>query len=287
MKSLLLILILILTSQIVPQSSLENGINLFNQEKYSAAKEAFESILEKNDNNAEAHLYLAKCLFELGDLDEAIEHGEKAVELDDNNADFHFELGLLYAEDARDASIFRAPFVAGNIKEQFKRTIELDPDHLQGRIGLAEFYLQAPGIAGGDVDKALEHAKIVETMNEMQGGFLLARIYIEKESFSKAEGKLKNLESKYGEDSEFYYFYNIYGYFLINQNRVDEAIEKFKKQITLAPKEANPYDSLGEAYKIKGMLKQSLQQYQKAYSISPSERVEEIIEELKEEIDSK
>ncbi|MBT8377702.1 MAG: tetratricopeptide repeat protein [Ignavibacteria bacterium] len=287
MKSLLLILILILTTQIVPQSSLENGINLFNQEKYSAAKEAFESILEKNDNNAEAHLYLAKCLFELGDLDEAIEHGEKAVELDDNNADFHFELGLLYAEDARDASIFRAPFVAGNIKEQFKRTIELDPDHLQGRIGLAEFYLQAPGIAGGDVDKALEHAKIVETMNEMQGGFLLARIYIEKESFSKAEGKLKNLESKYGEDSEFYYFYNIYGYFLINQNRVDEAIEKFKKQITLAPKEANPYDSLGEAYKIKGMLKQSLQQYQKAYSISPSERVEEIIEELKEEIDSK
>ena len=287
MKKILLLILLTLSTQLYAQSSLDNGISLYNQEKYSAAKEIFESFLEKNDGNSEAHLYLAKCLFQLGDLDEAIEHGERAVELDDKNPDYHFELGLLYAEDARDASIFRAPFLAGNIKEQFKRTIELDPNHLEGRIGLGEFYLQAPGIAGGDLDKALEQAKIIETMDEMRGGFLLARIYIEKESFSEAEGKLKNLESKYGEDSKFYYFYNIYGYFLISQNRVDEAIKKFNKQIALAPEEANPYDSLGEAYKIKGMLKESLQQYQKAYSISPSERVEEIIEELKEEIESK
>jgi tetratricopeptide (TPR) repeat protein len=287
MKKILLLILLTISTQLYAQSSLENGINLFNREKYSAAKEIFESILEGNDAEADAHLYLAKCLFQLGDLDEAIEHGERAVELDEKNADYHFELGLMYAEDARDASIFRAPFVAGKVKDEFLRTVELDPEHLDGRIGLAEFYLQAPGIAGGDFDKALEQAKIIETIDEMRGGFLLARIYIEKESFSKAEGKLKNLESKYGEDSEFYYFYNIYGYFLISQNRVDEAIKKFKKQIALAPKEANPYDSLGEAYKIKGMLKESLQQYQKAYSISPSERVEEIIEELKEEIDSK
>ena len=65
---------------------------------------------------------MAKCLFQLGDLDEAIEHGERAVELDEKNADYHFELGLLYAEDARDASIFRVPFVAGKVKEEFEKT---------------------------------------------------------------------------------------------------------------------------------------------------------------------
>jgi len=52
----------------------------------------------------------------------------------------------------------------------------------------------------------------------------------------------------------------------------------------LAPEEANPYDSLGEAYRIKGMLAESLKEYNKAYSISPSGRVKEIIEELNEEI---
>jgi len=288
MKNNLLIFILILSTEICSQSdsdkALENGINLFNQEMYDAARLIFETILEENNDIAEAHYYLGKCFFRLGDLDEAIAHEEKAVELDEENAEYHFELGMMYAEDARDASIFTAPFVAGNIKEQFQRTIELDPDHLQGRIGLAQFYLQAPGIAGGDVDKALEQAKIVATMDEMQGRFLLSQVYIEKENFNKAETELKILEKKFGEEPEFYYFYNNYGYFLLTQERVDEAIEKFKKQVSLAPEKANPYDSLGEAYRKKGMLAESLKEYKKAYSISPSERVKEIIEELKEEI---
>ncbi|UCH65448.1 MAG: tetratricopeptide repeat protein [Ignavibacterium sp.] len=290
MKKICLIFILILTTEIYTQSDysekIENGINLFNQEKNNEAKEIFETILKESDDIAEAHYYLSRCQFRLGDLDVAIEHGEKAVELDDENAEFHFVLGMMYAEDARDASIFSAPFIAGNIKEQFQRTIELDPDHLQGRIGLAQFYLQAPGISGGDVDKALEQAQIVLTMDEMQGRFLLSRIYIEKEEFNKAEAELKILEDMYGEEPEFYYFYNNYGYFLLNQGRVDEAIEKFKKQVSLAPEEANPYDSLGEAYRIKGMPAESLKEYKKAYSISPSDRVKEIIEELNEEIDN-
>jgi tetratricopeptide (TPR) repeat protein len=291
MKKILMMFILILTTQIYTQSDnikeLENGINLFDQKKYDAAKEIFETIVDDNDDIAEAHYYLAKCLFNLGDLDEAIEHGEKAVELNDKNADYHFDLGRMYAEDARDASFFRAPFIAGDIKEQFERTVELDPDHLQGRMGLAQFYIQAPGIAGGDIDKALEQAEIIVTMDEMQGRFLLSQIYIEKEDLNKAEAELKILEAKFGEDPEFYYFYNNYGYFLLNQGKVDEAIDKFKKQVSLSPEEANPYDSLGEAYRIKGMLAESLKKYQKAYSISPSERVKEIIEELNKEIDNK
>lgn len=288
MKKIPLMFILILTTQIYTQSDiskeLENGINLYNQEKYDAAKEIFETILDENDDIAEAHYYLAKCLFNLGDLDDAIEHGEKAVELDDKNAEYHFDLGMMYAEDARDASFFRAPFISGDIKEQFERTIELDPNHLNGRISLAQFYLRAPGIAGGDIDKALEQSQIVVTMDELQGRFLLSLVYIEKENFNKAEAEFIILEEKFGEDPEFYYIYNSYGYFLLNQGRVDEAIDKFKKQVSLAPEKVNPYDSLGEAYRVKGMLAESLKEYQKAYSISPSERVKEIIEELKEEI---
>jgi tetratricopeptide (TPR) repeat protein len=288
MKSVFMMFILLITTQNYTQSDyskeLENGINLFNEEKYEGAKDIFETILDNNDDLAEAHYYLAKCLFNLGELDDAIEHGEKAVELEDKNAEYHFDLGMMYAEDARDASFFRAPFIAGDIREQFERTIELDPDHLQGRIGLAQFYLQAPGIAGGDVDKALGQAQIVLTMDEKQGRILLFQVYNQQEKFNKAEAELILIEDKFGDDPEFYFFYNSYGYFLLNRGRVDEAIEKFKKQVSLAPEEANPHDSLGEAYRIKGMLAESLKEYQKAYSISPSDRVKEIIEELEEEL---
>jgi len=62
-------------------------------------------------------------------------------------------------------------------------------------------------------------------------GFLLFQVYIEKENFNKAEAELKIFAEKLGEDPEFYYFYNSYVYFLLNQGRVDKAIEKFKKQV--------------------------------------------------------
>jgi len=45
----------------------------------------------------------------------------------------------------------------------------------------------------------------------------------------------------------------------------------------LASEEANPYDSHGEAYRIKGMPAESLKEYKKAYSISPSDRVRKAI----------
>lgn len=291
MKKIILFVILFLNVQVYTQSdtgkTLEVGINLFDQGNYAAAKHKFESVLDKNNRKAEAHYYLSKCLFNLGDLDDAIEHGEVAVELDDKNADYHFNLGVLYAEDASDASIFRAPFIAGNIKEQFRRTIELNPDHLEGRIGLTQFYIQAPSISGGDLDKALEQANIVLTMDEMQGRFLLSQIYINKEDVKNAEVQFKKLEEKFGNDPEYYYVYNSYGYFLLGQGKVDKAIEKFKKQVSLAPEEANPYDSLGEAYRVKGMLAESLKEYRRAYNISPSDRTLEIIEELKEELSKK
>jgi tetratricopeptide (TPR) repeat protein len=103
MNNILLILILVLTAEVYSQSDsskeLEYGIILFNQERYDGAKEIFKTILEENDNIAEAHYYLAKCLFRLGDLDEAIEHGDKAVELDDENAEYHFDLGAISKDD--------------------------------------------------------------------------------------------------------------------------------------------------------------------------------------------
>jgi hypothetical protein len=47
MKKILLLVILTLSTQFYAQSLLDNGISLYNQEKYSAAKEIFESVLKK------------------------------------------------------------------------------------------------------------------------------------------------------------------------------------------------------------------------------------------------
>jgi tetratricopeptide (TPR) repeat protein len=63
---------------------------------------------------------------------------------------------------------------------------------------------------------------------------------------------------------------NDVGYALLAEDELDMAIAVFRHNIGLFPDEANPYDSLGEAYMIKGDPEQALEYYRKALEIDPT-----------------
>jgi CubicO group peptidase (beta-lactamase class C family) len=63
---------------------------------------------------------------------------------------------------------------------------------------------------------------------------------------------------------------NRLGYWLVNKKKVDEAIEVFKMNVEDHPTSANVYDSLGEAYMIKGDKEQAIQNYQKSVELNPN-----------------
>ncbi len=63
---------------------------------------------------------------------------------------------------------------------------------------------------------------------------------------------------------------NSFGYALLAEREFDMAIEIFKLNIRLFPDEANPYDSLGEAYMIKGDIETSIKYYKKALEVDPT-----------------
>ena len=79
---------------------------------------------------------------------------------------------------------------------------------------------------------------------------------------------------------------NAYGYQLLGQQKVDEAIAMFEKNVKDHPKSWNTYDSLAEAYGVKGDKKKSLEYYTKALSMTTAdqkERIAGIIERLKKQ----
>jgi tetratricopeptide (TPR) repeat protein len=73
---------------------------------------------------------------------------------------------------------------------------------------------------------------------------------------------------------------NAYGYQLLGQKKTDEAIEAFKKNVKDHPGSWNVYDSLGEAYAIKGDKKQATELYRKARGMAPESQRKRIDDAL-------
>ncbi len=91
-----------------------------------------------------------------------------------------YALGRVYGQQAMAASVFKMPGLASKTKEQFLQAVELDPMLFEARSGLTQFYLMAPGFAGGSVDKAKalaadaqarqpEHARVLRVMLAING----------------------------------------------------------------------------------------------------------------------
>jgi tetratricopeptide (TPR) repeat protein len=63
---------------------------------------------------------------------------------------------------------------------------------------------------------------------------------------------------------------NNIGYSLLNSRMFDEAIVLFEQNVRLFPDEANPHDSLAEAYLMKGERDIAIRHYKKALEIDPN-----------------
>jgi CubicO group peptidase (beta-lactamase class C family) len=93
-----------------------------------------------------------------------------------------------------------------------------------------------------------------------------------------------------------YYFnesmFNGLGYALVNQNKIDDALEIFELNVSQYPHSWNVYDSLAETYLEKGNKEMAIKNYRKAVELNPKSSNWEkkaftnqlkILEQLKEE----
>jgi hypothetical protein len=80
---------------------------------------------------------------------------------------------------------------------------------------------------------------------------------------------------------------NALGYQLLGQQKVDEAIAMFEKNVKEHPTSWNAHDSLGEAYAVKGDRKKALEHYTRAMNLTTVDiqktRIAGVIENLKKQ----
>ncbi len=270
MKGSIIAVLCLFLSSLAFSQDINSAKDLLQKNNLKEAKSVLEKLISNDKNNADAHFYLGQTLVRMKEYSDASDEFEEAVKINYNNAEYHFWLAQAYGMDAQTSSIFTQMRLAPKIKDEYLKTVQINPKHIGGRVGLINYYMVAPGIMGGSMEKAYQEANTLIGIDEKQGHYLLGAVYNKDKNFTKAEEEFKFLESKYGNLKDFYGFYNIYGYLLLNNSRVDEAIQKFKKQVELAPGNSNAYDSLGDGYLAAGNKTEAITAFKKALELNPN-----------------
>jgi len=175
---LALVAILLLSARPLPASpeTIDEGVRLFEARRFPEAKVFFLRFAGADASSAEADYYLGRLFINEDDYDQAIAWLERSVALRDGSPEHHLWLGRAYAEKTLISNFFRRASLAPKVREQFERAVELDPDNLDARLNLVDFHLQAPGIVGGSLDKAIEQAAEIKKRDPIQGHLAYGRI---------------------------------------------------------------------------------------------------------------
>jgi tetratricopeptide (TPR) repeat protein len=142
---------------------------------------------QANPEDAESHNLLCRAYFLLGNWDRGIAACEKAVSLRPDNSGYHLWLGRIYGEKADKSNFLTAASLAGKVRTEFEKAVQLSPDNVAARSDLAEFYLEAPGIVGGGRDKAEAQARTLATLDPAKACWVVGRLAEKQHDAGEAE----------------------------------------------------------------------------------------------------
>jgi len=176
--------------------------------------------------DAESSNLLCRAYFALEDWNRAESSCRKAASLDPDNSRFHLWLGRVYGEKADRANFLAAAGLAGKVRGEFERAVQLNPKDVEARLDLAEFYLAAPGIVGGGEQKARAQAQFIATVNPAREHWVYARVAEQKKDVATAEREYRQYIDLSHGDAEAWLNLAL---FLRRQKRFDEMEQAIVK----------------------------------------------------------
>jgi tetratricopeptide (TPR) repeat protein len=244
------------------------AIDLYARHHYSEAREALARALAANPDNAAARTARGRLLYEVdGDIDGALADLEQAVAVAPGSASAHAWLGQVLAAQASRDGMFKAAAVAKRGRAELEQAVALAPRDAQIRLALLRFYLTAPTLAGGSVERAREQAGELGHVDQPLG------IQAEGE-IAEAERDSRGAEARFREaftaDPGDPGVCNALGYFLLRRRRPDAAVDVLRSCVRIAASDPNAHDSLGEALLAAGKVADAEAAYRRALELDPT-----------------
>ena len=167
-------------ARLTPAELLDSG-------HYRAAEKALEPLAQARPQDGRIAWMLSRAKAALGDLDGALTLAEAALESDESNPEYHVQVAAVTGRLARSSSLLKQLSFARRAKKELDAAVALDAGNADAQWGLMMFYYAAPGLIGGDVNKAraIGHSLALEAPGV--GFYYEGRLAEEMNDISSAE----------------------------------------------------------------------------------------------------
>jgi tetratricopeptide (TPR) repeat protein len=163
---------------------------LIKAKKFPEAERAASAKLAKEATNPEAMIGRINAILAAGTesrIGEAVKYSQQCISANPAVAGCHLALGKTLGWKAMTGGVMSALGYAGDMRDAFKKAVELDPRNMDARFSLLQFYMMAPGIMGGGTGKAETLAAQTSTLNADAGRIMAAMLDLAADRASKAE----------------------------------------------------------------------------------------------------
>ena len=194
-----------------------------------------------------ANFLLSQIRNAFGDRESPPKLAEKAVTLAPHVARFHRQMAEVIGVMAQQANVLRQLLLARRFQREIDVALALDPKDLQALRDLMEFYLLAPGIAGGDLDKARATAARIAAIDPSEGCLAETQLAGYRRETARVEGLLKKAEE--AGPGNFRAIETLADYELAPEHQnLDLAAQEGREAIARDPSRVTGYSILAEVY---------------------------------------
>ena len=229
--------------------AIDSIVTLFDAKRYPEAKAIAERLVEADAKDAQAAFWLGRIYYVERKLDQAASWFEKSAQIEPRNALAHHWMGVAYGRQAVGANKFRQAILARRTKAAFERAIALDPDLLESRQYLLQYYLIAPGIVGGSMEKARAQAAEIAKRDAVRGHLARGAIHDREDNAAGAEREYLAAIKAAPDSLEAYY-----GLALMYQRtkQYDKAFDTYEQVLVRRPAETRARYLIGRTAAISG-----------------------------------
>jgi len=225
----LLILLLLGVTASASQDFLDHATDLYQHTDYKASLQV---LAADPAPDAATHCLIGKNHYMLSEWKQATESFEQALALAPTNAEYALWLGRTYGRRAETSSFVMAGFHASKARQYLEKAVALSPHYSEALNDLFAYYLEAPGILGGGVDKAEAIAQRIAERSPAEYQFSEAQLAEKRKDYPAAEQHLRRaIEQAPREVGRVIDLAT----FLARRGRLEESDSAFEQAEKLAP----------------------------------------------------